>query len=159
LSIAVDPANSAVVYIAWADRVGTTDYTLHIRRSIDSGVTWSGDLLTIANATNPALAINNQGKIGFLYQQLAGTAASQRWETRLRRSSDGMTWDDLILARPLANAPAAAFGPYLGDYVHLMAVGKDFYGIFSANNTPDMANFPNGVTYQRNANFTTNTLL
>src|SRR5262249_43834073 len=43
--------------------------------------------------------------------------------------------------------------------VHLMAVGRNFYGIFSANNTPDMANFPSGVKYQRNANFTTKQLL
>ena len=34
-----------------------------------------------------------------------------------------------------------------------------FYGIFSANNKPDLANFPNGVKYQRNANFATHTLL
>ena len=40
-----------------------------------------------------------------------------------------------------------------------MAVGRSFYGIFSANNTPDNANFPNGVKFQRNANFTTKTLL
>jgi hypothetical protein len=40
-----------------------------------------------------------------------------------------------------------------------VAVGQTFFGIFSANNTPDMANFPNGVIYQRNANFITHTLL
>jgi hypothetical protein len=40
-----------------------------------------------------------------------------------------------------------------------MAVGRDFYGIFSANNTPHKANFPNGVVYQRNADFNTGTLL
>ena len=32
----------------------------------------------------------------------------------------------------------------------LVAVGKNFYGIFCGNNTPDNANFPSGVTYQRN---------
>jgi hypothetical protein len=41
----------------------------------------------------------------------------------------------------------------------LVTVGGNFYGIFSANNTPDQANFPNGVKYQRNANFLTKTLL
>ena len=40
-----------------------------------------------------------------------------------------------------------------------MAVGTDFYGIFAANNTPDLANFPHGVTYQRNADFNSHTLL
>ena len=31
--------------------------------------------------------------------------------------------------------------------------------MFSGNNTPNTANFPNGVTYQRHANWTTHTLL
>jgi hypothetical protein len=161
ITIAVDPRDSAKVYVAWADRpTGTSNYTLHVRNSPDSGVTWSTtDLLTITNATNPALAINTNGQVGFLYQQLTGAAGSQRWETHLRRSTNGTTWNDLILAQPPASAPTAAFGPYLGDYVHLLAIGKNYYGIFSANNTPDMANFPNGVTYQRNANFTTHQLL
>lgn len=159
ISIAVDPLNSDRVYLAWADRVGTTDYTLHVRRSTDGGMTWSADLLTITNATNPALTINSDGKVAFLYQQISGTGAGQRWETHFRRSLDGSTWDDMILARPLAGAPATTFIPYLGDYVHVMAVGRDFYGIFSANNTPDNANFPNGVVYQRNADFSTSTLL
>lgn len=161
ISIAVDPQNSSRVYVAWADYPGgTPPYTLHVRRSDNRGVTWSAaDLITVANATNPALAVNADGQVGFLYQQVTG-AAPPRWETHLRRSSDlGVTWNDLLLARPPANAPASTFVPYLGDYVHLMALSKSFFGIFSANNTPNLANFPQGVTYQRNANFTTQTLL
>ena len=46
-----------------------------------------------------------------------------------------------------------------GYQANLVAVGQTFFGIFSANNKPDMANFPNGVRYQRNANFVTRTLL
>jgi hypothetical protein len=160
LSIAVDPRNSATVYAAWADRVSTSDYTLHIRRSIDRGVTWSADLRTITNATNPALAINNDGTVGFLYQQVIGAESQQRWVTHFERTDDGFaTIQDLVLATVPASAPVVSFLPYIGDYVHLMAVGRDFYGIFSANNTPDLANFPNGVVYQRNANFVTKTLL
>lgn len=161
ISIAVDPRTSSRVYVAWADYPGgNPPYTLHVRRSDNRGVTWSAaDLITIPNATNPALAVNSDGQVGFLYQQVTG-AAPQRWETHLRRSSDlGVTWNDLLLARPPANVPASTFIPYIGDYVHLMTVGQDFYGIFSANNTPDLASFPQGVTYQRNANFTTHTLL
>jgi hypothetical protein len=37
-------------------------------------------------------------------------------------------------------------------------VDADFYGVFSGSNRPASANFPNGVTYQRNADFTTQTL-
>jgi hypothetical protein len=39
-----------------------------------------------------------------------------------------------------------------------VSVNTDFYGIFSTANMPDQANFPNGVKYQRNANFTTRQL-
>lgn len=158
LSIAVHPNDAAIVYIAWADRVGTTDYTLHVRRSTDSGANWSNDLLTITNATNPALAINTSGIIGFLYQQLTGTSPNQRWETHLRRTSNGSSWSDRILADTPDNNPTPTFQPYIGDYCDLIAVGRNFYGIFSASNIPDNNNFPQGVAYQRNANFTTNQL-
>lgn len=160
LSIAVDPNDSSVVYVAWADfPAGVAPYTIHLRRSSDRGVTWSGDLRTIPNGINPALAINAKGHIGFLYQTL--TDAGATWETDVEISDNGFagTWWTAVLAAVPSNIPTATFQPYLGDYVYLEAAGQDFYGVFSANNTPNHANFPNGVVYQRNANFTTNTLL
>lgn len=163
LSIAVDPQanHSGTVYLAWADRQPSSDFTLHVRRSTDRGVTWSAaDLLTVPNALNAALAVNSAGTVALLYQQLTGTGASQRWETHFRRAPNGVNFvDDLVLANTPANIPAKTFDPYLGDYDHLVAVGTDFYGIFAANNTPNLANFPNGVTYRRNADFSSHTLL
>jgi CARDB len=162
LSIAVDPRNSSTVYIAWADRVSDNDYTLHVRRSLDRGATWSADIRTITNATNPALAINSEGRVGFLYQQIVprSPAGGPRWVTRFESTNDGFaTHQDSVLATVPADSPVVTFLPYIGDYVHVMAIGKDFFGIFSANNMPDLANFPNGVVYQRNANFQTKTLL
>ncbi|MGA7304077.1 MAG: hypothetical protein WBW88_04355 [Rhodothermales bacterium] len=161
-SIAVDPGDARTVYVAWVDRptgvMGNTA-TIHVRRSTDAGSNWSTDRRTINGALNPQLAVNVRGDVGFLYQQLTGTAPNQRWQTHFQQSTNGgATWVDFSLANVPASGPAATFLPYIGDYAGLTAVGKDFYGIFSANNTPDNANFPNGVTYQRNANFTTNTL-
>jgi hypothetical protein len=160
LSIAVDPNNSAVVYLAWADRVGGGDvYTIHVRRSTDRGMTWSGDLRTIMNATNVALSVADNNCVGLLYQQVVGAGASARWVTRLEQSRNGFaTVQDTILANVPANTPAVQFLPYIGDYAYLLAVGDEFRGVFSANNTPDLANFPQGVIYQRRANFTTKTL-
>ena len=168
LTIGVDPRNGqgGTVYLAWADRVGKKDYTIHLVKSSDRGTTWSADLLTITNATNPAVAINHDGTVGFVYQQLTGkytpgkVTAANRWETHFRTSKDnGKTWDDMILATTPANQPPQSGLPYLGDYLHLMAIGKDFYGIFSANNTPDPANFPSGVVFQRNHDMASHTLL
>jgi len=159
LSIAVDPNNSSIVYVSWADRVGNGDiYTLHVRRSTDRGVTWSAaDLAntTITNATNVALAVAGSGTVGFLYQQLA----NGRWVTHLVQSNNAFaTVKDTVLATVPGDVPAAQFLPYLGDYDYLFAIGNEFRGVFCTNNTPDMANFPQGVKFQRAANFITKTL-
>ena len=88
------------------------------------------------------------------------TASALRWVTHFDRSSDqGGSWTSVVLADTPANQPVADFSPYLGDYDCVLAVGADFYGIFSANNSPDMSHFPNGVTYQRNADFGSRRLL
>jgi hypothetical protein len=159
ISIAVDPNDSQLVYLAYAEGGDVDHYNLHVRSSQNGGLNWSADLLTIRRATNPALAVNSEGKLGFLYQQLTGAGSALRWETHMQRiTKGGGVAVDLILATTRADFPVRDGDPYLGDYVHLQAVGKDFYGIFSANNTPDKANFPNGVVYQRNANFTTRKL-
>ena len=159
LSIAVDPNNSSTVYVGWADHGRKGDiYTLHVRRSTDRGVTWSkADLpqTTISNATNIALAVANNGVVGLLYQQLS----AGRWVTHVVQSHDGFaTAQDLILANVPADTPVQQFLPYLGDYDYLLSVGNEFRGVFCANNSPDLANFPQGVTYQRAADFKTKTL-
>jgi hypothetical protein len=157
VGMTVDPTNSDHVFVAYNANQGS-DYMLHLLRSTDRGKTWA-EVRTIRNALNPALAVNRDGKLGFLYQQLKGTGAAQRWVTQFEITTDGASWRTFVLAKVATNLPDHKFDPYLGDYVRLMAIGKDFYGVFSANNTPKMANFPNGVKYQRNANFTKGTLL
>jgi hypothetical protein len=163
LSIAVDPRSdkSGTVYVAWGTDEADTGFTIHVRKSTNRGVAWSAsDILTVPRATNAALAVNSDGTVGLLYQQLTGTGPTRRWETHLRRSANGgNTWSDLTLATTPAATPVKTFDPYLGDYDHMLAVGRDFYGIFSASNVPDMAHFPNGVTFQRNVDFDTRVLL
>jgi hypothetical protein len=160
LSIAVDPTNSSIVYLAWCDFPnGSAPYTIHVRKSTNAGVTWSADLRTVANGISPALTVNSSGHVGFLYQTLTNNGT--RWETHIEISTNGFATAPTpsVLCTVPSSTPTATFLPYLGDYIYLMSVGTTFYGIFSANNTPDNANFPNGVTYQRNANFTTHQLL
>src|SRR5205814_5753213 len=130
LSIAVDPNNAAVVYVAWADKIGGV-YTLHVQKSSDSGQSWPNkDLITVSNAINPALAVNTNGKIGFLYQQMILFSGDNRWETHLRRFADGdISWSDDILSTFIESSIRLDpnLDVYLGDYLHLMAIGKDFY--------------------------------
>ena len=63
-----------------------------------------------------------------------------------------MDWHDVLLANTAATN-------WTGDYNGLQAHGRDFYGTFATDNTPDLANFPHGVRYQRKVNFTTKQLL
>jgi hypothetical protein len=130
-----------------------------VLRSNDRGLTWSAELKRVNNALNPALAINSEGKVGLLYQQLSGIGPAQQWLTKFETTINGSTWTAITLAQTPANDPRKQFDPYLGDYDHLQAIGKTFYGIFSASNLPRKSNFPCGVTYQRNADWQSNTLL
>lgn len=142
-NLAVDPSNSDVVYLVWCDNADPS-YTLRVRRSLNRGVDWSGDLLVVPNAALATMTINSRGTVGLLYQQLV----SGQMETHFRSTLDGATWDDTILAR---TATTTAF---TGDYGRMVAVGLDFYGTFPAMNSPNPANFfPNGggtFRYQRN---------
>jgi len=152
LSIAVDPNNSQSVFVTWGDG---TPYTLHLRHSLDGGQTWGGDLRTIASATNPGLAINSHGKVAFLYQALGNPGSGNRWRTHLERSTDNFTTvQDLILADVPDSKGSYTGSNTIGDYDNVIALGKDFYGNFSAFNTANNANFPNAVNYLRFADFT-----
>jgi len=163
LCIAVDPRDSQRVYIAWCDGLATmvSPYTLRVRRSDDGGATWSGDLFTKANATNPGLAVNSRGTVGLLYQEFATVGGVGRWRTHFVQSIDrfGTMFSDQMLADVIDSSTGAALTVIIGDYANLVAIGKDFYGVFSAQNAPVEGNFPAGVRYLRNADFLTNTLL
>ena len=164
LSIAVDPTARRRIIVAWADRVGGptgTDWTIHVRQSETSGQTWSDDVRTITNGKNPALAVNARGHIGLLFQQLVGIGAAERWVTQLEVTGDAWAGSPtaMVLHTALASSPPRDGFPYIGDYIRLLAVGNDYYGVFSGSNLPDPDNFPSGVSYQRNADFSTQRLV
>jgi hypothetical protein len=156
LSIAVDPNDVRSVWLAWGDAAPGASITLHVRHSGDGGASWSSaDLRTIPGATNPALAVNSRGKVGFLYQQFFSNGSFDLWTTALEISDDGFATvpQPIVLAKTLQEDSINTGPNPIGDYEHLMAVGKDFFGVFSADNTPDMSRFPSGVSYQREHNF------
>jgi hypothetical protein len=95
--------------------------------------------------------------MGLLYQQFMGT----RWVTTLELTKDAWATqaEVHILHSAPSDVPARTFLPYLGDYVRLITVGDSFFGVFCGNNTPDPGNFPSGIAYQRNTNWSTHVLL
>jgi len=140
--IQVDPNDSDIVYVCWIDNSGS-NLTLRVRRSLNRGKDWSGDLITVDNANIATMAINNQGTVALSYLQLV----SGQWEAHFRTTNDGTTWDDMLLAR-------TATAGFLGDFMRMVSVGPHFYGVFPATNSPNPANFfPNGggtFRFQRN---------
>ncbi|HXM59808.1 MAG TPA: hypothetical protein VN950_03060 [Terriglobales bacterium] len=160
MAIAVDPLDSGTVYVAWGDGSSGSAYTLHVRHSTNSGANWdTTDLQTIPTATNPGLAINSHSVVGFLYQQLGNPGAGNRWRTHLGTTNNTFsTVQDLILADVPDNEGTYGGANPIGDYDNVNAIGQDFYGVFSGFNHPDLANFPNGVSYLRYHNFTNATL-
>jgi hypothetical protein len=142
--VQVDPNDSDIVYLCWIDN-GGSGFRLHVRRSLDRGQTWSGDLITVDNAALATMAINSQSTVALTYLQLV----SGQWEMNFRTTTDGSTWDDLLMARTATNG-------FIGDYMRMVAVGPHFYGVFPAVNTPTSSNFfPNGggtLRFQRNNN-------
>ena len=123
VAIAVDPNNSATVYVCWGDFQGGT-YTLYVGKSTDSGNTWPRILRTIDNATNPALAVNSVGRVGFLYQLAAGPTTNQKWQTTLELTTDDFaSITSYVLANtPTGSPPYTGNDPYLGDYLSMMAL-------------------------------------
>ena len=166
LAIAVDPQNADKVYLVWGERVQGQP-ALHVMYSDNGGTKWSLPLHTVVNAINPGLAINTNGTLAFLYQQLVtdpGGVAT--WYTRLELTKNDFTNIDPFILSKFPDSDLGMGGglpivgqPRLGDYLHLLARGKDFYGIFSASNVPDQSRFPSGVIFQRHKDFTTKKLL
>jgi hypothetical protein len=152
LAIAVHPTKPNKVYLVWGDWVNS-HANLHLKYSTDGGKTWTDSKRDIANAKNPGLAVNANGTVGFLYQQVVNRADGDFWMTQFEQTTDDFQSkaQPLTLSQfpvPPVGSPGYG-GIFLGDYVHLMAVGDDFYGIFSSDNHPDRSHFPYDVKFQR----------
>jgi hypothetical protein len=83
------------------------------------------------------------------------------WMTSFERTNDDYATkpDSCTLAMFPVDELQADGQPFLGDYLHLMAVGNDFYGIFSSSNVPDGTRFGCDVHFQRYVDFNKHLLL
>ena len=108
------------MYVAYNDDQGS-NYQLHLVLSKDKGATWSGDLQTIANALNAALALNIDGRVAMLYQQLVGSGAAQTWVTQCKSSIDGISWQTVTLASTPSRrrSHSTTFSPPISSTVEL----------------------------------------
>ena len=143
LTIAAHPSNAKKVFIMWGEKSPSDPNHLKLALigSDDAGETWSDSTLwTVDHATNPAVAVASDGAVGVLYEKLVSDAGKKYWNTEIAISENGfanvLTHPPLIhvLAHVLATSPPRHVEPYLGDYIHLDAVGRNFYGVFPASN-------------------------
>jgi hypothetical protein len=163
LALVVDPHDANRIYLVWGELVEGQP-ALFVKRSDNGGTKWSDKLHTVMNAKNPGLAINDHGTLAFLYQQVvtASNGEEKTWVTQLQLTKDDFktVTPPLTLAKfPVCELDSIRGQPRLGDYLHLMAVRNDFYGIFSAMNEPEESRFPCGVTFQRRKDSIRKTLL
>ena len=151
-AIVVDPrpGKSNHVYLVWGDKTSASKQTLHLAESLNQGASLV-DLKKIPNGTNPALAVDSQGRLGFLYQTLVTEDNTQRWQTWIEIGGERFTSPQKTL---LADAPVDVSNcpsehPFVGDYFDLGAAGTTFYGVFAAPNDNKPGRFPAGVKFQR----------
>src|SRR5262249_43271427 len=116
---------------------------LYVHRSQDGGNTWQ-DLLAIDNAAIGNLAVADNGTWGLLNVRVNNGRMFQEFRQNGGEASVLTSW-------PVDDPRGGHV--YVGDYQSLVAVGRTFYAGFCASNFPDLANFPSGVVYQRNADF------
>lgn len=151
LAIAVDPQHPRIVYLVWGELLQAQP-VLHVIRSDDGGSTWSIPLRTVINVKNPGLAVNANRTLAFLYQEVvASQSGEETWITNLELTKDDFkSVDTMTLSRfPVSEIEIHNGQPQLGDYLCLLAVRDDFYGIFPASNVPNDSRFDCGVTFQR----------
>src|SRR5438477_2400325 len=154
LALAVHPHESNKAYLVWGDLVNG-GVSLHVKYSTDGGKTWLDGKRDIPNAKNPGLAVNSDGTVGFLYQQVVNKPDGHMWwMTQFEQTTDDFktTPQPLTLAQFPIKPPlyqSCCDNIFLGDYLHLLSVGDDFYGIFSSDNNPDRSHFPSDVKFQR----------
>ena len=154
LSLAVDPTNPNKVYVAYDTVDATNTPHVNVAVSTNSGATWNTTMSVAAASALPSLAVADNGAAGLLYVASKGGNYEQHFVQSLNNFTVVPAADDKILAQfadaePDANNPNKVGTFIIGDFQSLDSTGNKFYGAFSANNDPKLADFPQGVYYDR----------
>jgi hypothetical protein len=148
LSIAVNPSNSNNVYVAYATVVGGKSQVT-VKESLNGGETWPNSYIVAGPSALPALAVSVTGEVGLLETDYsAGAKTLDTWLYQLNPDLSGIGSLQELATFPDGD-PAATADPYVGDFETLNSVNGKFYGTFSASNNPILADFPQGVYYNR----------
>ncbi len=141
---AVDPNNGDVYYVYGNRDPGTRNNRLSIRRLTNnsSGGLDIGPEVFVTDqvqAALPSVAVNTVGVIGVLYDTFDGFSSSgyPMFSAHFATSTNqAASFSDLVLYSFLSaatNNPTDPRQRVFGDYQQLKAIGKTFYGVFTAN--------------------------
>ncbi|MCB0737166.1 MAG: exo-alpha-sialidase [Bacteroidetes bacterium] len=140
LSLAVNPNNSNEVYVAWANVIGAGRNNMHVWKSNDRGENWKL-ITTFTNVVAPALAVSDNGTVGFLYHQLSGHSKyDMHWKVKLWQWNPSTTKSCMtLLANPImfyspSDRVEDTGQPILGEYAGLDWSNGTFKGVFIGNN-------------------------
>jgi uncharacterized repeat protein (TIGR01451 family) len=157
--VAVNPANSSLVYVAYTEAVHVTtverQYSypiLYVAESKNRGKNFN-IVYSEQEASLPALAVAADGTVAMLY---ASSSGDELQINLLRIFGDNWNFNpktnfkqDAVLAKFLDSDPQSKGDPYLGNYFQIRAVGNNFAGTFCASDDPQLDDFPSGVFFQR----------
>lgn len=128
-SIAVDPSNPQVVYMAYAaDPPGTDEADIQLIVSTDGGVTWStpvrvNDDTTTNDQFHPALAVTAAGAVEVAWYDKRNAPNDDAWDVYLAQSTDGgATFSaNLRITDQTFGTPTDLWGiePWMGEYLGL----------------------------------------
>lgn len=142
---AIDP-KSGRLYVTWEDgRFDAKTGAIALAYSDDEGTTWSTPRQVSDSgqtAFRPAVAVNSKGQVGISYYQFTDGAGMKVPTRKLLTvlEPDLVKSTDHAVAGPfdLSYAPKAP-GPFLGDYLGLIAV-EDWFHLFYVTANADQAN-------------------
>ena len=130
LSIAVDPRDARVVFIA-VEVSDVGPQRVAVFCTTDGGRNWTRCYDLRPGTGLPALAISASGVVGLEYTG----AFHGLLETHLLQTTDRFaTVGDTTLSRFTDTSLVPSFDPFVGDFQRLVAVGNVFHGTFSASN-------------------------
>lgn len=127
------------VYVGWVEDHWEAVSLISVARSTDGGRTWSADHAVVGErpqAVLPTLAVAGDGTVACLwydFRHFQADSASLDTDAWISVSHDhAATWKTMHLGGPfnLRAAPAARYGPFIGDYQGLVGLPSGFAAAF-----------------------------
>lgn len=145
------------VYVSWFVDYPGLNSGIWVARSEDRGTHWSEPHLVAsekAEAFLPTLAVAGNAAVGVLWFDFRHFSAGKpTLDTDVWFSSSrdrGARWVERHVAGPfdLRSAPAARFGPFIGDYMGLVGL-PDGFGALFVQAAPQAKNGPTDVFFEK----------